>query len=79
MTPTSQKVTKLLEDWSPGDQSVPDKLMPLVYEELRRLAHRYMGRERCPIGVMGQFERVAAEANIQPRINANERGSEKEY
>jgi RNA polymerase sigma-70 factor (ECF subfamily) len=46
MTQTSQKVTKLLEDWSSGDQSVPDKLMPLVYDELRRLAHQYMRREK---------------------------------
>jgi RNA polymerase sigma factor (TIGR02999 family) len=46
MTQTSQKVTKLLEDWSSGDQSVPDKLMPLVYDELRRLAHLYMRREK---------------------------------
>jgi hypothetical protein len=46
MTQTSQKVTKLLEDWSSGDQSVPDKLMPLVYDELRRLAHQCMRREK---------------------------------
>jgi ECF sigma factor len=41
-----QNVTKLLEDWSSGDQSVPDKLMPLVYDEMRRLAHQYMRREK---------------------------------
>src|SRR5688500_11630433 len=29
-----------------GDQCVPDKLMPLVYDELRRLAHQYMRREK---------------------------------
>ncbi|MCM3872495.1 MAG: sigma-70 family RNA polymerase sigma factor [Pyrinomonadaceae bacterium] len=46
MTQTSQEVTKLLADWSCGDQTVPDKLMPLVYEELRRLAHLYMRREK---------------------------------
>ena len=45
MTQTSQKVTKLLEDWSSGDQTVPDKLMPLVYDELRRLAHQYRPQE----------------------------------
>jgi len=33
-------------DWSNGDESALNKLMPLVYDELRRLAHRYMNRER---------------------------------
>lgn len=46
MPPPSHHVTKLLKDWSAGDQSAPDKLMPLVYEELRRLAHQYMRREK---------------------------------
>jgi len=40
------EVTKLLVDWSNGDQSALDRLMPLVYDELRRLAHYYMSRER---------------------------------
>ena len=39
-------VTKLLKDWSGGDQAAGDKLMPLVYEELRRLAHNYMQHEK---------------------------------
>jgi RNA polymerase sigma factor (TIGR02999 family) len=46
MTRPSHQVTKLLKDWSAGDESVPDKLMPLVYDELRRLAHQYMRREK---------------------------------
>jgi RNA polymerase sigma factor (TIGR02999 family) len=33
-------------DWSNGDESALDKLMPLVYDELRGLAHRYMSHER---------------------------------
>jgi len=47
-TPTGspQEVTQLLIDWSRGDQAALDSLMPLVYEELRRLARRYMRRER---------------------------------
>jgi RNA polymerase sigma factor (TIGR02999 family) len=40
-------LTQLLIDWSNGDQSAFDKLMPLIDEELRRLAHRYMSRERA--------------------------------
>ena len=46
MTPASHEVTKLLKDWGDGDKSAQDKLMPLVYDELRRLAHQYMRRER---------------------------------
>ncbi len=40
-----QEVTQLLVAWSSGDQSALDQLMPLVYGELHRLAHRYMRRE----------------------------------
>ena len=38
-------VTQLLIAWSDGNQAALDALMPLVYEELRRLAHNYMRRE----------------------------------
>ena len=44
--PQTHQVTELLLAWSNGDQSAFDKLMPLIDEELRRLAHRYMSRER---------------------------------
>ena len=40
------RLTKLLIDWSNGDQSALDQLTPLVYDELRRLARHYMIRER---------------------------------
>jgi RNA polymerase sigma-70 factor, ECF subfamily len=40
-------VTRLLKDWNEGDQSALDKLMPLVYAELRRLANNYLRRERA--------------------------------
>ena len=46
MTPLPHQVTALLKDWSNGDPTARDELMPLVYEELRRLAHQYMSRER---------------------------------
>jgi RNA polymerase sigma factor (TIGR02999 family) len=42
-----QEITQLLHGWRSGDRSALDKLMPLVYDELRRLAHRYMQRERA--------------------------------
>ena len=38
-------ITALLVDWSNGDQSALDKLLPLVERELHRLAHSYMRRE----------------------------------
>ena len=40
------KVTQLLQQWSHGDDAALSELTPLVYEELRRLAHRYMEGER---------------------------------
>lgn len=46
MTPPGNPVTKLLRQWSEGDQSVLNELTPLVYQELRRLANSYLRRER---------------------------------
>lgn len=40
------EITQLLAEWSSGNQEALDKLYPLVYDELRRMAHRYMSRER---------------------------------
>ena len=40
--PSAQEVTKLLIDWRQGNQEALDRLMPIIYEELRRRAHRYM-------------------------------------
>ena len=39
-------VTAILLSWSDGDREAPAKLMPLVYDELRRLARDYLRRER---------------------------------
>jgi RNA polymerase sigma-70 factor, ECF subfamily len=43
----SQEVTSLLKAWSQGDASALDRLTPLLYDELRRLAHGYMRHERA--------------------------------
>lgn len=43
---TQHEVTRLLEQWRQGDQTALRELTPLVYDELRRLAHGYMRRER---------------------------------
>jgi RNA polymerase sigma-70 factor, ECF subfamily len=45
--PGPNEITKLLRDWSSGDQSALDTLMPLVYDELHRLAHNHMRREKA--------------------------------
>ena len=48
MATTPRKdVTDLLNDWGHGDQEALNKLMPLVYDELRRLASRYLRNERA--------------------------------
>ena len=47
MTPSPQDVTQVLKAWGQGDEAAFERLMPLVYEELRRVARRYMGRERA--------------------------------
>jgi len=46
MTPSPQEITQLLHAWSDGDQTALDQLLPLVYDELHRMAQRYVGRER---------------------------------
>jgi RNA polymerase sigma factor (TIGR02999 family) len=45
MTPSPQEVSRLLVAWGGGDRAALDELVPLVYGELRRLAHLYSGRE----------------------------------
>ena len=42
----SQEITQLLLAWNEGDGQALDRLMPLVQDELHRLAHRYMAGER---------------------------------
>jgi len=46
MTSTPEGITQLLIAWNRGDQGARDELMPLVYDELRRLARGYLRRER---------------------------------
>lgn len=46
MLPEPSQVTRLLRQWSAGDERARDQLIPLVYDQLRRLAHRRL--ERAP-------------------------------
>ena len=43
---SSGEITRLLAEWSGGDQTALDHLVPMVYDELRRLASNYMRGER---------------------------------
>ena len=44
--PSPRNVTQMLIEWSNGDRQALDRLIPVVYEELRRQASRYLRRER---------------------------------
>jgi RNA polymerase sigma factor (TIGR02999 family) len=46
MESPANQLTELLQSWSKGDEGAIEKLMPLVYGELHRLAQRYMADER---------------------------------
>jgi RNA polymerase sigma factor (TIGR02999 family) len=63
-----QEVTQLLHAWRRGEEAALDRLMPLVYDELRRLAHRYMVHERP--GHVLQTTALVNEAYVQ-LIEAN--------
>jgi ECF sigma factor len=43
----STEITRLLKAWSAGDQTALDQLVPKVYDELSRVARRYMRIERA--------------------------------
>jgi RNA polymerase sigma-70 factor (ECF subfamily) len=47
LMPSSPHVTALLDHWSRGDRQALDRLLPLVYAELRRIAARQLRRERA--------------------------------
>ncbi|MBA3961300.1 MAG: sigma-70 family RNA polymerase sigma factor [Chthoniobacterales bacterium] len=62
-SPPREEVTRILGDWGDGDHDAPRRLMPLVYEELRRIARRYLERER--IGHTLQATALVHEAYLQ--------------
>ncbi len=59
----SQQITALLVDWSKGDQLALEQLMPLVYDELRQMAKRYMRRQ--PSGHTFQTTELIHEAYLK--------------
>lgn len=75
MAPASSDVTGLLQRWSAGDESARDRLIPLVYDRLRELAHRRLGR--APVENSLNTTELVHEAYIRlvdaPRINLPDR------
>lgn len=61
--PSPHEVTQLLQAWSDGNQEALDKLAPLVYEELHRLARHYMSGER--VGHTLQTTELVDEAYVR--------------
>jgi hypothetical protein len=60
-------VTELLRRWTGGDRAALDELMPLVYNELHRLAYRYLGSERSDHTLQGnRFGERGLSAPHQP-------------
>ena len=55
MPPSSAEITALLKAWRHGDRAALDRLTPLVYEHLRKLARQYVRKERAH----GQFDATA--------------------
>jgi RNA polymerase sigma-70 factor, ECF subfamily len=71
MRPPKHEITELLQDWSEGDESALERLIPLVYDELHRLAHQHMRREKA--GHILQTSALINEAYLRlvdrPRIH----------
>jgi len=65
------EITRLLKAWSAGDSAALDQLIPLVYNELRRLARHYIRKERA--GVTLQTTALVNEAYLR-LVHAKETG-----
>jgi RNA polymerase sigma factor (TIGR02999 family) len=70
-----QDITKLLQEWSDGNQAALEELLPLVYDELHQMAHQHMRRERS--GHLLQTSALINEAYVrlvdQPQIRFQNR------
>ena len=61
--PSSHEITSLLKAWTGGDEEALDKLTPLVYRQLHKIAQRYMAGERS--GHMLQTTALVNEAYLR--------------
>lgn len=69
--PQKKEVTKLLEAWSEGKSEAIDELMPLVYQELKRMAKNYMSSQ--PSGHTLQTTALIHEAYLKMADQKNKR------
>jgi RNA polymerase sigma-70 factor, ECF subfamily len=75
--PSPEEITGLLLDWGKGDKAALDRVIPLVYQELRRLAHRQMRRERAgntlqtTALINEAYLRLVDYARVRPRDRAH--------
>ncbi len=75
--PSPEEITGLLLDWGNGDKAALDRVIPLVYQELRRLAHRQMRRERAgdtlqtTALINEAYLRLVDYARVRPRDRAH--------
>lgn len=75
--PSSEEITDLLLDWGMGEKAALDRVIPMVYEELRRLAHRQMRRERAgdtlqtTALINEAYLRLVDYARVRPRDRAH--------
>jgi RNA polymerase sigma factor (TIGR02999 family) len=73
----TEDITGLLLDWGKGDRAALDRVIPLVYRELRRLAHRQMRRERAgdtlqtTALINEAYLRLVDYARVRPRDRAH--------
>ncbi len=68
---SSHQITQLLIDWSTGKESALEELMPLVYEELRRMARRYLKKQ--PSGHTFQTTELIHEAYLKLANGENQK------
>ena len=75
--PASDDITDLLVGWGRGEKAALDRVIPIVYEELRRLAHRQMRRERAgdtlqtTALINEAYLRLVDYARVRPRDRAH--------
>jgi RNA polymerase sigma-70 factor (ECF subfamily) len=75
--PAPEEITNLLLDWGNGDRAALDRVIPLVYQELRRVAHRQMRRERAgdtlqtTALINEAYLRLVDYARVRPRDRAH--------
>lgn len=75
--PPPEEITGLLIDWGKGNKAALDRVIPLVYQELRRLAHRQMRRERTgdtfqtTALINEAYLRLVDYARVRPRDRAH--------